>query len=771
MDIRTALQTILILLLQNFVKAQIPVGTWRDHLPYTQAKNILQQKNKIFCATPYALFYYNTDDYSINTLSITNGLSDIGTSAINYSGEIDLMVVAYSNANLDFIQGNEVTNLNDIKLKQIQGDKNIYQIVFNDSKVYLACGFGIVVANPEKPEIEDTYYIGDQASAVQVFSISFDTDYIYAASGQGIYYADKNSTNLIDYNTWAKETQLPDNNGKYMDIVNFHGQLFVNYFNQAENTSYILKKEDNIWKPFYNSGKIIKRLKISNNELFIIEENQIISYDETLSLKRQVVSYGTAAPRANDCIIGTNGNLYIADEVLALVVDDNSGKQFESIMPNSPYSNHVDDIATAGSEVWVAGGGRNVAWGNLYRPAAAFSFTDEHWRSNILWNSAARDFVKIVVNPLNTGQIFAGSWGAGVFELTNNELVNEYNDQNSTLQSIKPGEQYIRIGGLALDDGQNLWVTNAGVSAPISVKTNNGDWYSFNYPQISGYDRIGDIIVTQNNNKWVQLANGGGLFAFNDNYTPGDMGDDQSRRFFPFDENGELITKEIFSMAEDKDGVIWVGTDQGVVTYYSPQNVFSGDGFYADRIKLVDENIDSLYHYLLGKEKITAITIDGANRKWFGTENSGVYLMSEDAREEIFHFDTENSPLYSNTITDIAINDKTGEVFIGTTLGLISFKGTATEGDYGYTDAYVYPNPVRENYKGLITVTGLSPDVNVKITDVGGRLVYETTAFGGQAIWNGKNFDGQRVKTGVYLIFCTDDAGEHKKVLKLLFIN
>jgi streptogramin lyase len=757
-------------IIHHFAQAQIPVGAWRDHLPYTQAQNIVQLDNKIFCTTPYALFYYNIDDYGINTLSITNGLSDVGTSAINYLEEKDLLVVAYSNANLDFIKGNSVTNLNDIKLKQIQGNKSIYQIVFDNSKVYLACGFGIVVLNPEKPEIEDTYYIGDQASAVKLYGIAFDTENIYAASDEGIFYAPKNSSNLIDYNAWGKETNLPDANGKYTDIVNFNGQLFANYFKQADNTSYILKKENSNWIPFYNSGKLIKRLKISGNELFILEEDKIVSYDKNLNIKRQLVSYGENTPKPNDCIIGTNGNLYVADDALALVISG-SDNQFESIMANSPYNNHVDDIATASNKVWIAGGGRTTSWGNLYRPAEAFSFTDEHWQSIILWDSPARDFVKIVVNPFNSEQIFAGSWGAGVLELVNNELVKEYNSQNSSLQSIIPGEPYIRIGGLALDKEQNLWVTNAGVSAPVSVKTSAGDWYSFNYPQISAYDRIGDIIVTQNNNKWVQLANGGGLFAFNDNYTPEDLSDDESRRFFPFDENGELITKEIFSMAEDKDGVIWVGTDQGVVTYFNPQAVFSGDGFYADRIKLVDENIDSLYHYLLSKEKITAITIDGANRKWFGTENSGVYLMSADAREELFHFHTGNSPLYSNSITDIAINGKTGEVFIGTTQGLISYKGTATEGDSNYTDAYVYPNPVRENYTGLITVTGLAANVNVKITDVSGRLVYETTAFGGQAIWNGKNFDGQRVKTGVYLIFCTDDAGEYKKVLKLLFIN
>ena len=764
------LQVLAFLILQNFVFAQIPVGSWRDHLPYIKATNTVQAKNKIFCTTPYSIFYYNIDDYSVNKLSITNGLSDIGTNAINYLEEEDLLVVAYSNANLDFIKGTNISNLNDIKQKQIQGDKTIYHIEFDNSKAFLACGFGIVVVKLDEFEIEDTYLIGSEASAVKTYSIAFDQNNIYAATEQGIFYAQKNSTELIDYSVWSKDESIPNNTGTYYDIVNFNEQIFVNYYDNNNNTSSIYVKVNDIWEIFYQSEKEIQRLKTVNNELFIIEDSKILIYDKNLQLKREITEYGFGTIKPADCITDKTGKLYIADLSFGLVVNNND-TQFESIQLNGPFNNHVVDISTADNKVWVAGGGRTSYWGNLYNYPEAYSFIDEAWSSTILWSSSARDFVKILINPQNNSQIFAGSWGSGLFELQNNEVKNIFTSQNSSLQSSVPGENVIRIGGLALDDEQNLWVTNSGASEPISVKLNNGDWHSLAYPEISGYGTIGEIIVTQNNNKWVQLARGGGLFAFNDYGTPDDINDDDHRRFTPVDENGGLITKEIFSIAEDKDGTIWIGTEQGVLTYFNPENVFSGERFYAERVKLIDVDNNNLVQYLLSKEKITAITIDGANRKWFGTENSGVYLMSEDTREELFHFHTGNSPLFSNSITDISINGKTGEVFIGTTQGIISYKGTATEGDNSYTDAYVYPNPVRENYNGLITVTGLAANVNVKITDISGRLVYETTAFGGQAIWNGKNFSGQKVKTGVYLIFCTDEAGEYKKVLKLLFIN
>ena len=224
----------------------------------------------------------------------------------------------------------------------------------------------------------------------------------------------------------------------------------------------------------------------------------------------------------------------------------------------------------------------------------------------------------------------------------------------------------------------------------------------------------------------------------------------------------------MYSIAEDLDGDIWVGTDQGIVVYYYPENVFEDSDFHAQRIILT---IGDVTQYLLNTEMITAIAIDGANRKWLGTKSSGVYLVSENGTEEIHHFTEGNSPLLSNQINDIGINHETGEIFFATDKGLISYRGSATMGSDEFRDVYVYPNPVRENYDGDITIRGLVSDVNVKITDISGNIVYETTAEGGQATWNGKNFSGSRVSTGIYLVFCSNDDGSKTYITKLLFIK
>jgi hypothetical protein len=753
----------------NELIAQIPIGGWRDHFPYVQANLVAKTTDKVFCATPYALFYYNLKDNSVEKLSRTNGLSDIEPCALRYNPEKDLLVVTYENANIDLIQGNNIRNLSDIKHKAIQGNKKIYHIEFQDNLAYLACGFGIVVIDLDKKEVKDTYYIGENASSVQVNSIAFDTDNIYAATESGIYYASLTNSNLVDFRAWQKISTLDFPIGQYKSVVNFESQLLTSYYNPTDSTSIIYKKNGSAWNQVYNQGTLIKNINHSNEKLFLIEQNVVKVLNSNLTENTSISDYQFAIPQPNDCTIDEQGDFYIADNASGLVFGQ--GDDFQSVIPNGPYTNHVSDIESVNSQIWVAGGGVNTIWGNLYRYAEMYSLVDERWRSNILWDSPARDFLKVLVNPYNPSQVFTGAWGTGVYVFENNQLVVNFNETNSTLQSTIPGVDFINIGGMVLDEAQNLYVTNSGVNEPISVKTAQGDWYSYSYNGISNYAPIGEIINTQYNHKWVQLARGGGLFAFDDNLTPDDTDDDQYRRFSLFDSNGQVVTNEVISLAEDKEGVIWVGTDQGVFTYYNPQNVFTGENFYADRIKVVDNSNDTIVQYLLSSEKVTAISIDGANRKWFGTESSGVFLMSDNAQKEILHFNETNSPLISNFITAICINGKTGEVFIGTDKGMVSYKGTATEGDDNFSNPYVYPNPVRETYNGPITITGLASNVNVKITDIAGQLVYETTAFGGQAIWDGKNYSGRRVNTGVYLVFCTDENGDKTKVLKFLVIN
>jgi hypothetical protein len=237
------------------------------------------------------------------------------------------------------------------------------------------------------------------------------------------------------------------------------------------------------------------------------------------------------------------------------------------------------------------------------------------------------------------------------------------------------------------------------------------------------------------------------------------------------DKNNKVITNEIYSIAEDRKGNIWLGSNKGILVYYSPSRVFSGEDFYAQQIIVPRNDGSGLGDPLLGTESVTTIEVDGANRKWIGTRSGGVFLVSEDGLEQIHSFNTDNSPLLSNSITDIAINPTSGEVYFATDNGIISFISDATEPNDLFRDVYVFPNPVREDYFGDVIISGLMENSFVKITDLNGNLVFETTSLGGQALWNGQNLRGERVATGVYLVFCSSEDGLNTHVTKLLFIH
>ena len=233
-------------------------------------------------------------------------------------------------------------------------------------------------------------------------------------------------------------------------------------------------------------------------------------------------------------------------------------------------------------------------------------------------------------------------------------------------------------------------------------------------------------------------------------------------------------TATISCLAADKEGdEIWIGTEQGIKVIYNASYAFSNN-LYAQNI-LVEQSIptdDTVYvQNLLEFESITAIAVDGANRKWIGTSKAGVFLVSEDGTKELLHFNEGNSPLFSNQITSIAINHDNGEVFFGTTNGIISYRGTATYGKDYFEEALVFPNPVRETYTGVIAVSGLMDNSFCKIADASGKLVWQGYANGGELIWDGKDFYGNRPATGVYFVFASDKTGKEKKVAKILFIN
>jgi len=763
-----------LIIFTKFSFSQVAVGQWQDQLPYNYAIDLAEVGNKIYVATPYALMIFNKDDNTIKKLSKVNGLSDIGTSCLGYSQDANTLVVGYSNGNLDLIKDNTIYNLADIKRKQLYGSKSINKIFILNSYAYLATGFGIVKINLERKEISNTYFIGANASYIKVNDITFDGTYFYAATEHGIYKANANS-NLADYNNWHQLNFLPSYNKDYNQIAYYNHYLYSVLSNGNNGDNWLLKIQNSTYTLIDTARfKVIRNITISDNKLIVSHDTLISIFDNnTLSQEYSWLSisgsaWGWHKVYSQNAIYDSQNKLWAANQQYGLINIAKDSKT-KSYFSNGPSSNSVYDISAGGGDIWVAKGGLNISGANLWNSAEIYAYYDYSWHSlngsNQGQMAGQHDIVTVCVNPQDHNIAYAGSWNDGLFEFKNHQCIARYDESNSTLQPFTSGNE--KVADMAFDSQQNLWILNPGVNNPVSVKKNDGTWKNFNYSYIS--NDLRKILVTSTNKKWVVLGNGQGLMIFDNGSDIDNESDDKIKHINIIDEGGAIITNDIHSIAEDLDGVIWIGTSEGVMTYYEPDQVFDDPNFHADRV-LLDLG-DGTAQYLLKYETVTAIAIDGANRKWFGTANSGVFLLSDDCSKQILHFTKDNSPLFSNKILNIAIDKTSGEVFFATDKGLISYRNDATEGLSTFNQPYAFPNPVTESYNGLISLIGLVRNAHVKISDIAGNLVHETIANGGMATWDGKNLQGNKVHTGIYLAFCSNDDGSETKVIKILIIK
>ncbi len=744
------------------LNAQVPAGGWRDHLPYSHASRLAEYDNRIFCATrDGSLFSYSLKDGSITKHSKVNGLSDAGISVIGSSGNSGTFIIGYSNGNIDLIRNDSIMNIPDIKRKMIMGGKSVNAIEFIGNYAYLGCDFGIVVIDLKKREIKDTYIFGPNGTQIVVNDITTDGSNLIAATDRGIYYALLNHPNLLDYNAWTKFNSLPDPSGPYKYIACYSAGYFAMPGEVAGDQ--IITFDKNSWNVWMQStGSNFEYLGEQNGQLIVTTSDRLRIFDEGSQPVRDVISY-----IALHVLIDSRNTTWYAAAYGGLVNLDNG----MLVVPPGPPFLEAGDIEIEKGNVWIGGGTFKTQWSGY----GAYSFIDEKWQYYNGENyQELKDFLnisEIAIDPLNSGHVLGGSYGYGIAEILNGDLIGVEDENDGVLKPVTgyegtPG--YTRITGVDFNADGIAYAVGSNSETALYRKAPGGKWTALEteYEDWKFSVNTGDILCTSEGQNWV-IINTIGLFVFTE-----ENGIITSERMFPV---STLQDNQAFDVllciTEDKDGDIWVGTNRGPVIYKNQTEIFDLPNVYGSQILVPRNDGTTFGSYLLSSEQINDIEVDGANRKWLATEKTGVYLVSSDGLKEIYHFTAENSPLLSNSVQTVAVNDVTGEVFFGTANGIIGFRAGATEGGDDFGDVYVFPNPVRETFRGDITITGLARDVNVKITDVAGNVVYETKALGGQATWNGRNFRGDRVHTGVYLVFCTNEDGSKTHVTKLLFIH
>lgn len=756
------------LALTNSLVAQVNFGGWRVHLPYFNNTSITATKDKVYCGSNSGLFSFEVDDGSIERISRINGLSDVEVKIVKHNVSKNITVVAYNNANIDLIdhQTNQIYNVPDVFMKSIIGSKSINQICFFENKVYMACSFGIVVLDIDKKQIVDSYQnLGPNGTQLEFLAINIYNNLIVASALNGIYAVSLDAPNLNDFNFW----KLIKPSTKSGLSALYKSKLYIL-------VDSVLKVFDGMTFQDYlpTVGLQIVNIQLSafegaGTDLLILTPDFILAENGSGTPSKLMHNF------RRDAVYDKRGYICMVDNNYGLTIDNKKTGQLDYVIPNGPVSKTFGKMLYENGKLWVAAGSVNDRWDPLmYNGNKFFHFQDNSWfnfrESDYPMLAGLSDFIDAKKNPYGS-EVYLSSFGGGIIEMNGNVMVKKYDESNSTLQRLSVADTTYKpllSGGMDFDNNGNLWVSNFGVNKPLSVKTNSG-WFSFNIGTIAGGNELGWLTCDDYNNKWVLSLKDKGILVYNDNGTPSNVNDDKFKMLTKEVGQGELPSNTVLCVTKDLRGEMWIGTSQGLAILSNPSILFNTDEENFDARQIIIK-VGTNYEVFLGKEQINCIKVDAANRKWIGTPN-GAWLVSEDGYKVIINFTTVNSPLLSNNVMEIGINEATGEVFFGTEKGIISYMGDASAGIDDFSKVEIFPNPVRPDFTGSVSIRGLIEKSTVKITDISGKLVYETISNGGFASWDGRNFNGKRVSTGVYLIFAASKDGEKSHVGKILFIN
>jgi hypothetical protein len=778
----TTLFLLLFIYFISIAQTNIPIGTWRVHTPGRICKTIEKVNNKIYAASENSFIVFNKDDNSVKSLSKIDGLNDAGVSRLKYHAATSTLIIGYTNGNIDLITEDVVTNLNDIKRSSIVGSKRINHIATKGNLAYLSCSFGIVVLDLQKIEIKETYAnIGKNGIQIEVYASAFKGDSIFITTSEGIKAGSTLANyNLIDFGNWVSfglSNGIPTNT-TFQSIGAINNMVYA-----TTNKGEVYNATGNQWtldNTFSFPTQSTVNITFSDNKLRFVHPNKIISVDNNFN-KTEIIDLG----RGYDVFFESDQLLWLADIEKGIVKIDGVNKS--NISPNSPYfntafrlKNYTDWSGTENIIVTTGGYDDNGNAKNI--PNGIYIFRGGLWENynsglgNFPSSIFIENFIESDYSQLDS-TLYISSWNGLIkFKRTGPNtsktvLLTRFNTNNNLIDLFPDGGFYVMFD-VKFDKNNVGWTigsqrTSTSQASLFSFKKDI--WNTYNFSMVNGNvtKYPVELLIDTYDNKWIRYPknNGGGIVVFNENLPVGK----QYKYLTDQVGEGKLPSVGTSCFTKDANGAIWIGTDKGVGVYSNPNQILTSTSF--DATTPIFEN-----RPLLNDKAVKCITVDGANRKWIGT-NAGIWLFNEDGTQEITSFNMDNSPLPSNNIYDIEICRTTGEVFFATDAGIISYRGDATDpltannNEASEFSAKVFPNPVTPEFSGQIGISGLPLNTNIKITDINGVLIYETNSNGGTATWNGYAYSGTKAQSGIYLIFATNKDGLQTMVCKFAIVK
>lgn len=769
------------LLFPLLVVAQNYSALWEGHFSYNNIKDVAKGNNKIYAASDNAIFSLDTQTNEIEELTTVDGLSGESISTIYYSEIYELLLIGYENGLMEiaFDTDDNILTIVDIidKTTIPSTNKRINHFNAFGNVVYISTNYGISVYDLERQEFGDTYFIGNLGDQIKVNQTTIIGDYIYAAcnDGGGLRKALVTSPNLIDYQNWQIVS-----NGSYLAVESVDAKLYALSTNRQ-----IYLVVNDVVNSLFQYSTPPKDVRSVGSNLVVTTNNNVFVYDSNFNIVSQVsmnnefsTVYSSATIDSEFIYIGTKDFGVLKTPILNPIT-------FEEIHPDGPLLNIPFSVESGVNNLWVTFGEYNL----FYNPYPLNSRGFSHLKDGTWINTPYADIFEakclntISINPFNNDQVFISSFFSGLLEINDETPSFLYNQNNSGLESLvlpsDPAYVDIRVGPALFDANGLLWTVTSVNDRPLkSYNPSSNQWKAFDFTGVI-QDRnlgFGDLVIGADDTKWIATYEHGFIGFKEDN------GNILLKKVYKEEEN--MPTEYVTSLAIDKRNQLWIGTFRGLRVLYNTSNFFTDDDIGVDEIIILE---DGIAKELLFQQHITDIEVDGSNNKWMATANSGVFYLSSDGQSTIFHFTKDNSPLPSNSVNDISLDNSNGTVYIATTKGLVSFQSGGSSPFEDLYKAFAYPNPVRPSFNIVdekVKIKDISENVNIKITDIEGNLVaeaqsrnnlrysgYNLEIDGGTAYWNGKNLANNIVASGVYLVMLSDLDTFETKVLKLMVVR